>query len=153
MLPSPLDGPVFEASETIHVDAPPDRVFAFLDDPANHAAVTPSLDDVRDVEPLENGGKRLAYTFRLVGIPVDGELVQTVHDPPRRHAFELRGPLSGELSLTIEPDGEGSLVTYAARYEVPGGPLAAVARPLVRRYNRRELRRTLRNLRDRLAST
>lgn len=147
----PFRSVVFDVSETVRVDVPPSRVFEFLDDPNNHAAITPSLSDVSAVEPLSNGGKRLEYTYRLGGVPIEGTLVQTVHDPPTRHGFELRGTLSGDLSLAIEPEGDGCVVTYAASYDLPGGALLAVARPLVSWYNRREARRTLSNLRDSLA--
>jgi hypothetical protein len=42
-------------------------------------------------------------------------------------------------------------VTYAAAYDLPGSPLVGPFRPLARRYNERQLERTLENLRDRFA--
>ncbi|UWG50010.1 Polyketide cyclase/dehydrase family protein [Halalkaliarchaeum sp. AArc-CO] len=51
------------ASESIEIEAPIEQVFEYLDDPHNHAEVTPSLSSVRNVEPLETGGKRLEFTY------------------------------------------------------------------------------------------
>lgn len=136
----------FAASDAILVAAAPETVFAFLDDPANHAAITPGLTDVRDVAPLENGGKRLSYTYRMAGMGVDGEIVQTVHDPPERHAFELRGRLTGTIDLRLAPAESGTELTYAAAYDLPENALTRLGAPVVRRFNERQLRAALENV-------
>ncbi|QAU12730.1 SRPBCC family protein [Halorubrum sp. BOL3-1] len=133
----------FAASDAVVVAADPETVFAFLDEPANHAAITPGLADVRDIESLANGGKRLSYTYRIAGVGIDGEIVQTVHDPPARHAFELRGRLSGTIDLRLGPVDSGTELTYAATYDLPENALARVGAPVVRRFNERQLRAAL----------
>ncbi len=138
-------------SDTIHVDAPPRHVFEYLDDPHNHVEITPSLVDVANIEPLENGGKRADFVYSIAGVKLEGELVETVHEPDERMTFELRGGLPGEIDIGLEPAGEGTRVTYAAEYEIPGRVLSRVAEPFVRQYNKRELRTVLENLQTRLA--
>ncbi len=133
-------------SQTVAIDASPDAAFEYLDDPHTHAEVTPSLSDVRDVEPLENGGKRLAFTYGMVGVGLDGELHQTHHEPPERHTFEMSGALEGEIDIEIEPTDDGCQMTYTATYDLPGKVLESVAEPFVRRYNERELQTTLENV-------
>ena len=137
---------MIEVSESTVIDAPLEVVFAFMDDPHNHVTVTPSLAEARNVEPLDNGGKRLDYTFRMAGIALDGELVETTHEPDERIVFEMRGQLEGEIDLSFEAVDGGTELTYTGRYEVPGRVLSAVAGPFVRRYNERELRTTLANV-------
>lgn len=138
------------ASSSITIDASPETVFEFLDDPHNHAAVTPSLSEVRAVEPLDNGGKRLEFTYGMAGVGLDGELIQTVHEPPQRHTFDMEGQLSGEIDIELESADDGTRVTYTGAYELPGTVLAAVAEPFARRYNERELRTTLENVKTRI---
>ena len=140
---------MFSARDTIHVDADVATVFEFMDDPHNHAAVTPRLTDVRDVEPLENGGKRLSFTYRMAGMGIDGELVQTVHEQNERMAFEMRGRLEGTITLEFEPDGDGTALTYAAEYDLPENALTSLGEPVVRRFNERQLRATLENVAER----
>ncbi|WP_302080051.1 SRPBCC family protein [Salinibaculum rarum] len=137
-------------SKSIHVDADPESVFAFLDDPQGHVEVTPSLVDATNVEPLESGGKQLEFTYSIAGVKLAGELVQTVHDPDRRMTFEMSGQLNGEVDIEIEPDDGGSRVTYTGDYEIPGTVLARVAEPFVRRYNEREVDTLLANLKTRI---
>jgi len=139
----------FAASDATLVAAPPETVFAFLDDPGNHAAITPGLADVRDVEPLANGGKRLSFTYRMAGTGIDGEIVQTVHDPPERHVFELRGRLTGTIDLRLVPVDGGTELTYAATYDLPENALTRIGAPVVRRFNERQLRAALENVAER----
>jgi carbon monoxide dehydrogenase subunit G len=145
---------MIRVEESIHVPAPRDAVFAFMDEPQNQAVVTPAITDIRNVEPLPNGGKRLDYTYSMAGVALDGSLETPVYEPDERIVFELvEGPLSGRITWTFadgESDGQsGTLVTYAAEYELPSRVLETAARPFVERYNARELRTTLANLRDR----
>ncbi|MFC7186147.1 SRPBCC family protein [Halorubrum yunnanense] len=143
---------MFSARDSVEVDADVESVFAFLDDPHNHAAVTPRLEDVRDVERLPNGGKRLAYTYRMVGLGIDGEIVQTAHEPNERMTFELRGRLTGTIDLTFEPAADATELTYAAEYDLPENALTALGEPVVRRFNERQVRATLDAVADRFAN-
>lgn len=133
-------------SDGITIDASPETVFEYLDEPANHRTITPAITGITNVEPLDNGGKELDFTYRMVAIELDGHLVQTVHEPPTCHRFEMDGGLSGELTFDIEAIDDGSWVTYTAEYTIPGQVIAKVVEPFVRRYNEGELQSTLANL-------
>ena len=138
------------ARESTHVDAPVSDVFAFMDDPHNHAAVTPRLTDVRDIERLDNGGKRARYVYGMVGITREGYLTETTHIEDERMVFELSGGITGEIDISfVDADG-GTAVTYSADYELPGRVLAVVADPIARRFNSRQLGKTLDNLQTQL---
>ncbi len=138
-------------SETVRIDVPPQVVFEYMDDPHNHVEVTPSLNEVRNIEPLENGGKRVEHTYRMAGIALEGELTETIHEEPERMMFEMDGALEGEIRLQVsELDDERSELTYEASYKLPQTVLSSVAEPFVRLYNERELRTTLENVKSRL---
>lgn len=141
---------MLEVSHSITVDRPVSDVFAYLDEPANHVEITPSLATVSNVEPLENGGKRVDHTYKMAGISLDGELEQTTHVPNERMVFEMRGDLSGKIEIAFSEVHDGTEVTYSASYDVPGNVFATVAKPFVKRYNERELRLTLENLQTQL---
>ncbi|MFT4944596.1 MAG: carbon monoxide dehydrogenase subunit G [Halovenus sp.] len=137
-------------SESITVGRPPAAVFAYLDQPEHHAVVTPSLAESKPVETLDNGGKRVRYVYRMAGISREGQLTETVHEAGRRMCFEMSGGITGEIDITLEPVEEGTEVTYSATYDLPGRVVAAVTKPLVGRFNRRQLQETLRNLKTEL---
>ncbi len=140
-------------SESIYIHASPATVFNYLDDPYNHVEVTPSLVEVRNVKRLDNGGKRADHTYRMAGVSLDGEIIEMIHEAPTRLNFELQGQLDAEIDIGLSPERSGTRVSYAATYELPGRVLSRVAEPFVRRYNHRELRTALENLRDRLEVT
>lgn len=137
-------------SRTIRVDAPVDEVFTYVDEPENHVEMTPSITDVSNVEPLDNGGKRLDYSYKMVGVSLTGSIRTPEYVEGERIVFEMDGDLSGALTWTFEDDDGATRVTYSAEYDLPGGVLATVAEPFAVRYNERELRTTLENLRDRI---
>lgn len=139
-------------SDDIQIDAARRAVFEFLDDPHHHVEVTPSLVSVSDIEPLDNGGKRATFIYSTGGVKLEGDLVETTHRPDEQMIFELRGQLSGEIDLQFEDRDTGTHVTYAASYDIPGRVLSRLAEPFVRRYNERELRTLLANLKTRLES-
>lgn len=144
---------MIDVSETITVERSPETVFEYLDDPHHHQEITPSLTAVDNIERLDNGGKQLTYTYTIAGVDLDGKLVQTVHDPPHALTFDMDGQLTGELSFQLVAVDEGTEVTYAASYDLPGSIIETIAKPFVRRYNERELRSTLQNLKTRLETS
>jgi hypothetical protein len=69
----------------------------------------------------------------------------------------MTGDIEGTITWELEPvdGGDRTRFTYAAEYAAPLGiaVLDSLLVPLVRWYNRRELRRTVRNLRAHLEAT
>ncbi|MFC7076239.1 SRPBCC family protein [Haloarcula halophila] len=141
-----------ETADDVWIDAPVDRVFAFMDEPANQAAVTPSLAVAERVERLDNGGNRARYVYRLFGISFEGEVRASRYEPPERIVYDLVGDLTGTITLTFAAEDGGTRLTYAASYGIPGPVPEWLLAPLVRWYNAREVRRLLATVRDRLAT-
>jgi len=139
-----------EVSESIWIDRPRAAVFAYLDRPESHAEVTPSLAESEAVAQLDNGGKRVRYVYEMAGVSSEGHLTETTHKKGERMVFELSGGITGEIDISLSDADGGTEVTYSATYDIPGRVLAAAAKPLVRRFNRRQLRTTLGNLATRL---
>jgi uncharacterized protein YndB with AHSA1/START domain len=144
---------VIEVDESIVIDAPVEAVFAYLDQPENQPEFTPSLTRSETVETLPNGGKRVAYTYTMAGVDLDGHVEAVEYEPESHVRWEMTGDLRGRIDWTFEPVDGGTRFTYEAGYELPNRVLEAVAGPFVGRYNERELRTALENLRTRLEST
>lgn len=140
-------------SESIRIDRPVEDVFAFLDEPSNHQIVTPSITEARELERLDNGGKRVEHTYSMAGVKLSGELVETEHVENERLVFDMQGDLNGEIRIRMTAVGdEQTDLTYGADYEMPGRVLSKLAGPFIRKYNERELRTTLENIKTHLES-
>lgn len=126
------------------IDAPRERVVAFVDDPETQARVTPAITGIADVQPKPDGGRRMLYGYRVFGLVFTGALETTTYDPPAEIVFEMTGDLDGEIRWTFETVADDrTRFTYAATYDLSQVPLAGLARPFVRWFNRRELRETV----------
>lgn len=141
---------MIEVTRAVRIDAPVSEVFGYMDQPENQPEFTPSLTHSETLEELPNGGKRVAYTYTMAGIDLEGEIKAVAYEPRRYVEWEMTGDLSGEIEWEFEPDGEATTVTYTGRYEIPVPVARAVVEPFVKRYNERELRTTLENLRTRI---
>jgi uncharacterized protein YndB with AHSA1/START domain len=94
---------------TTHVAAPPDVVFPYFTDPERYAAWMGT--DVT-LSPTPGG----TYRVRMRdGVEAAGEFVEV--DPPRRVVFTwgwegdpVVAPGSTRVEVTLEPDGDGTLV-------------------------------------------
>ena len=139
--------------EHIDISAPVERVFDYMDTPAHQATITPSLSESVLLERLPNGGSRARYTYRLLGLSFSGEVRATDYVPNERIVWTMTGDLQGTIRWYAEPIETRCRFTYAATYRVPGPRfLQSLTGPLVRRYNEREIRTLLRNLKERLES-
>ncbi|ERH13419.1 MAG: polyketide cyclase / dehydrase and lipid transport [halophilic archaeon J07HB67] len=142
-----------EVAESAVIDAPRAAVVAVVDDPQTQVRVTPALTGIADVRPKPDGGRRMVYGYGVFGLVFTGVLETTTYDPPDRIVFEMTGDLAGEIRWTFESVADGQTrFTYAARYDLSQFPLGGLFRPVVRWFNRRELRRAVENTR-RLAET
>jgi uncharacterized membrane protein len=139
-----------DVEESVRIDAPVSDVFAYMDRPENQPEITPSLTRSETLEERSDGSKRVAYTYTMAGIDLDGELDAVEYEPERRVRWEMTGDLSGTVEWRFESDDGGTRVTYAAEYGIPVPVLDSLADPFVERYNERELRTTLENLRTRI---
>jgi carbon monoxide dehydrogenase subunit G len=137
----------------IEISASVETTFAFMDAPAQQAEVTPSLAQSTLIERLPNGGSRAQYTYRLLGLSFSGEVWATDYVPHQRIVWSMQGDLAGTIRWYFEPTDSGTRFTYAATYQIPGpGVVRPLVRPLVRRYNEREVRALLQNLKARIES-
>lgn len=137
--------------DQIDLAVPRSDVFAYMDEPAHQAEITPSLVRSELIERLPNGGSRAAYTYSFLGVAFKGEVRATTYDPPNRIVFDMQGDLGGEIAWTFTALAkERSRLIYEAVYEVPIPVLQKAAEAVARRYNEREVRTLLANLKDRL---
>jgi hypothetical protein len=138
--------------DSTYIDALPETLFAFLDEPSRQVSFTPSLTTSSLIERLPNGGARARYVFTVYGIDLEGEVRATDYDPPSRIVWTMTGDLSGTIRWYLDPERDGTRFTFAATYRVPGPSfLQPVITPVLRRYNEREVLSLLQQLRAQIS--
>jgi carbon monoxide dehydrogenase subunit G len=127
------------------VNAPVERVFAFLADHINDPQWLPGMVDSRN--PVGEGtGYHWEWTYKMAGIPFDGTGRVTEHDPPRRHVVETQGGVTSTWAWTLEPEGDGTHILLEMAYTVPVVAVGKIAERLLLKQNEKAADEGLANL-------
>lgn len=114
---------------SVHVAAPPERVWAVVSDPRN----LPRWDRrVVRVEGVPEGGLREGATYttvlRFMAVRATVRAEVLAWEPPHRAMVRLSGPMvEATVTTTVEPAGGASILRHEVEYRFRGGPLGEVA--------------------------
>lgn len=132
------------------IAATAEQIFAFISEPTNLPGIWPSLVDVHDITPAANGGSDFKWTYKMAGMRLQGSSTAVEFSPPRRASATTHGGINSTTTWTLEPEGDGTRVTFHADLTVPGKLIGKLAEPLVMRENSKEAERILANLKARM---
>ena len=136
--------------KAITIDAPPETIFEYFDDPKNLLEIWPSMMDITDVQDLPGGGHRYHWSYKLLGMRFEGD-TETVEFEPGRHVVEKNtGQIPSTFDWAFAPENGSTKVTVKADYEIPAKLLGKFAEPFIVRLNEREAETVLANLKDRI---
>lgn len=108
------------------IEAPPERLFAWIADYRNASAFVDGLEPLRPVggssfeAVLRVGPRRLTATVGLVEV-----------EPGRLVTWEMAGAASRSLTFRLSPVGAGTSVALEITYDRPGGLTGALVGPVV----------------------
>jgi len=122
---------------SIVVHAPPDRVFAYLDDPMNIPAWLPQAVEIHNVIGT-GAGQQFEWTAKMAGLLLRGQSTIIKHVPNRRALHQSIGMVSSTLGYCVEPREEGAELTLEVEYDVPIPLIGKLAENILVRRNARE---------------
>ena len=133
---------------SIEIKGPVDRVYAYVANPDNLTEWMSSLVEVRNVSGT-GAGQRFEWTYKMVGIPLDGETTVVEDAPNERRVTKSTGGIESQWTLTFAPIAEGTRLTLEVAYAIPLPVLGKLAERLVVGRNEREMELSLQNIKDR----
>lgn len=140
-------------TKKIHIDAPVEKVFSFLQIPDALVGIMPNLLEVRNARPLDNGGFVYDWTFKMAGMKLNGtnETVRLV--PNELMEIVSRGGIESRwLWIVSEADG-GTDVSVTLGYTVPIPVLGKLAESIIVKQNDQDSYTMLDNLKAKLEMT
>jgi carbon monoxide dehydrogenase subunit G len=142
-----------EIHKTATIDAPPEEVFAILDDPANFPKYIPNVRQVVDVQRTDQRvGDSFRVIYKVLGLTFDERFKTTDYQRHSRITSTFEGGMSGTFRWTLEPLGEKTIVKIDIDYRVAAGALGKAADALMlERINEKSMDGMLENL-SRLAA-
>jgi coenzyme Q-binding protein COQ10 len=144
--------------DSIHINAPADKVFEFLDDPHNWPTFMVGLSGPDKVTGENGVGQQVEWTFLMAGVHMhmDTRVTELRRDPDggAHVRGEFLGSSPGWQTWDLKPENGGTLVAMEEEYTVPGSVLGKVAdRLIIERMNARDVHHSLENLKLLLEGT
>jgi uncharacterized membrane protein len=136
-------------SKSINVNAPVEKVFDYLSDPKNDTEWMVSLMEVSDVTG-SGTGMRYRWTYKMAGIPFEGETEITEHVPNERLVTQSKGGIPNTIAFSFAPHEGGTKLDIEIDYSIPVPVLGKLAEKLVLKRNERETELSLQNIKERL---
>jgi uncharacterized membrane protein len=134
----------------VSINAPVEKVFAFVEDPSNFPVVWPSMVDVRNVEKLPSGGRKFDWTYKMAGMKLDGTSQTTEYQPNARIVSKTAGGIESSFVWTFKPEGGGSHLDVEIEYVVPVPVLGKLAESIIVKLNEREADVLVANIKDQM---
>jgi uncharacterized protein YndB with AHSA1/START domain len=138
--------------KNIVIDAPVEKVFDYVEEPENVAEYWPSVIELKDVEPLPNGGARMTVVYKMAGVRFDIESECTEFVPNQRTVYESAGDVSSRLTWTYEPHDGGTKATIENEYSVHLPVLRKLAESFLIKINENEADVILANVKAKVAT-
>ncbi len=136
-------------NKAIEISAPVEKVFAYAADPMSTPEWIVGVMEARDVTG-SGKGLRFGWTYKMLGIPFQGETVRADHVLNERIVDESKGGIPSTLTWTFTPVQSGTKVAVEIDYTIPVPVLGKMAEKLVMKRNEREVDMWLENLKERL---
>jgi carbon monoxide dehydrogenase subunit G len=126
--------------ESIVIPASPERVFAYLEDPANLPSYQATILRAESDGPTAVG-TRIRGTSKILGRTFDWTMEVTEHESPARFALKsVEGKISFTSAYTLAPEGAGTRVNYRLDADPGlGGVFGRIADPLVNKVYSRQI--------------
>jgi carbon monoxide dehydrogenase subunit G len=102
----------------IAINAPLERVFAYVSAPVRMAEWIPGLVEVRELIGTV-AGQQFEWTCKMAGILLRGQSTVVEFVENERSVHQSIGTINGVWTYTIEAQGEGTLFSIEAEYTLP----------------------------------
>jgi len=133
--------------DSILIHAPPDEVFAYVDDPSALPTWLANMVEVRNVVGI-GLGQQYEYTYKMAGLLLRGQNIVIEHTPNERGLHQVIGMISALWDYSVEPHEEGTVLNIEVEYSVPIPVLGRLAERIAVRQNARSFELSLFNVKD-----
>ena len=130
---------------SIIINAPPEKVFAYLQDPMNVPEWLPGMIEVRNITGSDVG-QCYEWTYKMLGIHFNGESEVTEVIQNERFVLKSKAGIESIWVYTYEPHEGGTKLSLDLDYKVPVPVLGKLAEKLVLKTNEREAELALENI-------
>ena len=137
-------------TKSILIDASIEKIFTYMNDPKNLPEIWPSMVEVKDIQPLANGGSRFNFIYKMGGIRLEGTSEDTEFILNELTVSKSTGGIEAMATLIFETVDDRTKVTIIDEYKVPVPVLGKLAEAVIIKLNEQEAVTLLANLKARM---
>jgi len=138
-------------NKSTNVNAPVEKVFAYVTDPTSLLEWMVSISEVTDVTG-SGVGQRYHWKYKMMGIPLQGQTTFTEFVANERAVTESKGGVESTFTFTFAPHEGGTKLDLKTEYTIPIPVLGKLAEQLVLKRNEREASMWMENIKERMES-
>ena len=121
------------------IDAPVEKVFAYMQDHTNDVEWLPGMLEVKDLTVTEEGtGTRHGWVFEMAGLHIAGESTVIDYAPGERIVERTEGIIPSTWTWTFGPHDAGTKLDLVLEYTVAVPLLGRPLEALMLKHNERE---------------
>jgi uncharacterized protein YndB with AHSA1/START domain len=136
-------------SASTKIQAPVEKVFAYVTDPMNIPEWMVGITEVTDVTGA-GLGQRHHWKYNMLGIPLHGETTISEHVPNERWVTDGKGGVVSVFAFTFAPHEGGTKLDLRIDYTIPVPVLGKLAEKLVLKRHQRDADVSMENIKERL---
>ena len=139
--------------EEFVIEVPVDKIFSYVHEPRNLPEFWSSLIEVKDIQSLPNGGYRVRWIYKMVGMRFEGVAENTTVVPNQLIIIETKGGIISTITWTfrsLENTENATRVTFTIEYKIPVPILGKLAEHIITKINQQEMELMMANLQVRL---
>lgn len=137
-------------TRSITINAPVDKVYAFMSVPTNLPEIWPSMIEVKDVQPSPAGGYNFSWVYKMAGVRFEGASETTESITNQRTVTKSTKGIQSTFVWTYKPEDGGTKLTLEVEYVVPVPLLGKLAEAFIVKQNEHEADILLANLKARM---
>ncbi len=137
-------------TRTIAINAPVEKVFAYMSEPINLPEIWPSMVEVKDVQPSPAGGYNFGWVYKMAGMRFEGASETTESITNQRVITKSTKGIESTFMWTYALEDGGTKLTLEAEYVVPIPLLGKLAEAFIVKQNEHEADAMLANLKARM---
>lgn len=133
-------------NKEITIDAPLQKIFAYVSKPSNLPQIWPSLIQVRNERLLPNGGYKFQWTYKMAGVVLEGTGEYTDVVVNQWFVVKTKGAIDSTITFTCRARANQTRVTFTIEYRTPLPILNRLGKKIVEKMNEQEADLMLANL-------
>jgi uncharacterized membrane protein len=137
--------------KTISINAPVEKVYAYMADPTNLPEIWPSMVEVKDVKKTPDGAvSTYNWVYKMAGMRFEGASETTEAVANQRVVVKNATGIPSTFVWTYQPEDGGTKCTMQVEYTIPVPLLGRLAEAFIVKQNEHEGDVMLANLKARM---